>query len=53
MQPFTEGPAAGVEITEENFLAARHQWYVMMGWTADGVPGAERLAALGLSELLA
>ena len=39
MQPFTEGPAAGVEITEESFLAARQQWYGMMGWTVDGVPG--------------
>ena len=36
MQPFTEGPAAGVEITEQNFLAARGQWYGMMGWTVGG-----------------
>jgi aldehyde:ferredoxin oxidoreductase len=53
MQPFADGPAAGVEITEEDFLAARQQWYGMMGWTPEGVPMPERLAELGLSELLA
>lgn len=52
MRPFAEGPAAGVEITEENLLAARRQWYGLMGWTPEGVPTPGRLAELGLSELL-
>ncbi len=52
MQPFREGPAAGVEITEENFLAARAHWYALMGWTPEGAPTEERLEALGLRELL-
>jgi aldehyde:ferredoxin oxidoreductase len=53
MQAFTEGPAAGVEITEENLWAARQQWYGLMGWTPEGVPTPERLTAVGLAELLA
>lgn len=53
MRPFAEGPAAGVEISEQNFLAARQQWYALMGWSPEGVPGEERLSHLGLSELLA
>ena len=31
---------------------AKRQWYGLMGWTAEGVPTDERLAALGISELL-
>lgn len=53
MKAFAEGPLAGVEITETAFLAARSEWYRLMGWTAEGVPTAERLAQLGLSGLLA
>ncbi len=52
MRAFAEGPLAGVEITPAAFMAARQAWYALMGWTPDGVPTQERLAALGLSELL-
>jgi aldehyde:ferredoxin oxidoreductase len=52
MQPFTEGPAAGVEITPEMLERAKQQWYGLMGWTAEGVPTGDRLEALGVSELL-
>ena len=52
MRAFTEGPAAGVEITPGMLERAKLQWYGLMGWTADGVPTAERLAALGVAELL-
>ncbi len=48
MRAFVEGPLAGVEINEEAFLAARQEWYALMGWTPDGVPTRERLAQLGL-----
>lgn len=53
MQAFAEGPLAGIEITEQAFFAARQAWYQLMGWTPAGVPTPERLAALGLRELLA
>ncbi len=53
MKAFVEGPLAGVEITEAAFLAARGEWYRLMGWTAEGVPTAERLAQLGIAELSA
>jgi aldehyde:ferredoxin oxidoreductase len=52
MKPFEEGPAAGVQITPEMLERAKRQWYGLMGWTAEGVPTAERLSALGISELL-
>ncbi len=52
MQAFTEGPLAGAAITEEAFCQARQTWYARMGWTADGVPTPERLAALGLDVLI-
>ena len=51
MQAFTEGPLAGQEITEEALYAARQTWYELMGWTPEGVPTEERLAALGLRDL--
>jgi aldehyde:ferredoxin oxidoreductase len=52
MQPFTEGPAAGVEISLETLERAKQQWYGLMGWTSEGVPTPERLDALGVSNLL-
>jgi aldehyde:ferredoxin oxidoreductase len=51
MKAFLEGPLAGVEITEAAFLAARGEWYRLMGWTAEGVPTRERLEALGVADL--
>ena len=33
MKAFKDGPLAGVEITQEAFLAARNYWYELMGWT--------------------
>lgn len=52
MKSFRNGPLAGIEITDEAFITALHTWYGMMGWTADGVPTAERLDKLGVSALL-
>ncbi|MGC8780030.1 MAG: aldehyde ferredoxin oxidoreductase family protein [Anaerolineae bacterium] len=52
MQAFKTGPLAGVEITEEAFYRSRQTWYGLMGWTPEGVPTQERLAKLGLMELL-
>jgi aldehyde:ferredoxin oxidoreductase len=53
MKAFVEGPLAGVEITDEAFFHARNHWYSLMGWTEEGVPTAERLQTLGLSQILA
>jgi aldehyde:ferredoxin oxidoreductase len=53
MKAFVEGPLAGVEITDEAFLHARNHWYSLMGWSEAGVPTAERLQTLGLSQILA
>lgn len=50
-QAFKTGPLAGVEITDEMFTNARRMLYELMGWTAEGVPTAERLAQLGLDGL--
>jgi aldehyde:ferredoxin oxidoreductase len=52
MRAFKDGPLAGVEITDEAFMNARQTWYGLMGWTPDGAPTPERLAQLGLQELI-
>jgi len=52
MQAFETGPLAGIEITDEAFHNARQTWYGLMGWTPEGAPTQERLAKLGLTELL-
>jgi aldehyde:ferredoxin oxidoreductase len=52
MQAFKSGPLAGVEITDEALHNARQTWYGLMGWTPEGAPTQERLAKLGLTELL-
>ena len=52
MRAFQAGPLEGVEITEDALNKARRTWYGLMGWSAEGVPTEERLAALGLTELL-
>lgn len=52
MQAFESGPLAGVEISEDDLVTARNFWYGLMGWTQEGVPTTERVAALGLDTLL-
>ena len=53
MQAFKEGPIAGNEIRLEDLDWARHHFYEMMGWDRQtGVPTAECLERLGISELL-
>ncbi len=52
MKAFKEGPLAGVEITDEAFYGARNYWYGLMGWTEEGVPTAERVEKLGLTDLI-
>ena len=52
MTAFREGPLADIGISAEVFHNARQMWYALMGWTPDGVPTRERLASLGLTDLL-
>lgn len=52
MVAFNEGPIAGIGIAEDTLNHARQMWYGLMGWTPEGVPTAERLAALNLQDLV-
>jgi len=51
-QPLTGGPTDGVEVTEDEFEAARSTYYAMCGWDADGHPTRAKLEELGLSWLV-
>jgi aldehyde:ferredoxin oxidoreductase len=46
--PFTTGPLAGRAVDEETQQKALVTLYQMLGWTAEGVPTAARLAELNL-----
>jgi len=52
MTAFVTGPLADIGISAEALHDARQAWYAQMGWTPDGVPTRERLAALDLMGLL-
>ncbi len=51
-RPLPEGPAAGKNFTREEYDAALSEYYRLRGWTEDGVPTKEKLAALGLADLM-
>jgi aldehyde:ferredoxin oxidoreductase len=54
MEPFTEGPIAGSEITEEELSWCLHRYYELMGWDREtGEPTDECLRELELDDLLA
>jgi aldehyde:ferredoxin oxidoreductase len=52
MTAFEHGALQGIGISNETLHRARQEWYALMGWSADGTPARERLAALGLADLL-
>ena len=53
MKAFATGPLAGVEINADALAWARQRYYTLMGWDSEtGVPGSERVDALGIRELL-
>jgi aldehyde:ferredoxin oxidoreductase len=53
MRAFDEGPLAGIEIRPEAFEGALERYYELMGWDKKtGQPSAERVAALGLADLV-
>jgi aldehyde:ferredoxin oxidoreductase len=47
-EPIPEGPSAGMFCPPDELAAMLDEYYRLRGWDADGVPSAERLAALGL-----
>jgi aldehyde:ferredoxin oxidoreductase len=48
-EPIPEGPSAGMYCPPDELGAMLDEYYRLRGWTADGVPGADRLAQLGLT----
>ncbi len=51
-RPLPAGPAAGKNFTREEYETALSEYYRLRGWTEDGIPTPERLAALGLAGLM-
>ncbi len=50
---FEEGPLAGIEITDDDFVWAKREFYKLMSWDPDtGVPTAECISSLGLTEFI-
>jgi len=47
-----EGPAAGKNFTREEYDAALSEYYKLRGWTEEGIPTKEKLAALGLDDMV-
>ena len=47
-RPLRNGKAAGKVYTREAYEAALDEYYALRGWTREGVPTPEKLAALGL-----
>jgi aldehyde:ferredoxin oxidoreductase len=53
MKAFTEGPLAGIEISEESFQWARRRFYELMQWDPEtGVPSEACLQELSLTALV-
>jgi aldehyde:ferredoxin oxidoreductase len=42
------GPTAGIALSQAEIEAALDEYYRLAGWTTDGIPTPETLAALGL-----
>lgn len=47
-QPLTYGPTKGRRMSVETQDAMLDEYYSIRGWTRDGIPGKERIAALGI-----
>lgn len=50
--PTKEGPIAGKTLNPDELAQAMQVYFKKMGWDADGVPSAERLAELKLSDYI-
>lgn len=51
-RPLRNGKAAGKVYTRPAYEAALDEYYALRGWNRDGVPTEEKLAALGLLDLV-
>ena len=51
-RPLRNGKAAGKVYTYPAYEAALDEYYALRGWTREGVPTPQRLAALGLEDLV-
>jgi len=47
-EPIPEGPSAGMHCPPDELNAMLDEYYRLRGWSSDGVPTPEKLAALGL-----
>ncbi len=47
-EPIPDGPSAGMYCPPDELATMLDEYYRLRGWTADGVPGSERLARLEL-----
>jgi aldehyde:ferredoxin oxidoreductase len=47
--PIPEGPSKGAVINKADFEKELEEYYKLWGWSSDGVPTRESLAALGIS----
>ncbi len=50
-EAMAEGATAGQRITAEDLAEARAEFYLISGWSTDGVPTAARLRELGLDHV--
>jgi aldehyde:ferredoxin oxidoreductase len=48
--PFTKGPAKGILLSEEKFQQCVEEYYSLRGWDRKGIPTAQKLTELHLSE---
>jgi aldehyde:ferredoxin oxidoreductase len=48
-EPIPDGPSAGMYCPPDELAGMLDEYYRIRGWDAEGVPGPERLAALGLA----
>jgi aldehyde:ferredoxin oxidoreductase len=48
-EPIPDGPSAGMYCPPDELAGMLDEYYRIRGWNAEGVPGSERLAALGLA----
>ncbi|MGI5838222.1 MAG: aldehyde ferredoxin oxidoreductase family protein [bacterium] len=48
LEPFADGPLAGVAVDREKVAAAREAYYSLMGWDTAGMPTKAKLHELGV-----
>ncbi len=51
-ETMAEGATAGQRIAPEDLASARAEFYRLSGWSPDGIPTAERIAELGIQDVV-